>query len=223
MDGQGAMPAGWYHGEGDPPGTKRYWDGSAWTGEPTVMSDTPASGDAAGSSLGTHDAGMVPASSGKRLGARFIDALIFGIPLQLANQGYLDTQEFSDMVDAGESPGLDVLFGGVPTWVWLLPALVWVIETVMVALLGATPGKLLLGTRIASSATRSTPPSWATAALRTALRLLGILFLISVGIGFAAAALGILVSLASLILIFTDDRHQTVMDKIAKTVVIEKP
>ncbi len=26
--------AGWYRGEGDPPGTQRYWDGAAWVGEP---------------------------------------------------------------------------------------------------------------------------------------------------------------------------------------------
>lgn len=27
-------PAGWMYAEGDPPGTHRYWDGSAWQGEP---------------------------------------------------------------------------------------------------------------------------------------------------------------------------------------------
>lgn len=27
--------AGWFHAEGDPPGTQRYWDGGAWQGEPT--------------------------------------------------------------------------------------------------------------------------------------------------------------------------------------------
>ena len=28
--------AGWYHAEGDPPGTQRYWDGAAWQGGPQV-------------------------------------------------------------------------------------------------------------------------------------------------------------------------------------------
>lgn len=28
------MAAGWYHAEGDPPGSVRYWDGSLWRGEP---------------------------------------------------------------------------------------------------------------------------------------------------------------------------------------------
>ncbi len=27
-------PPGWYNAQGDPPGTQRYWDGTAWTGEP---------------------------------------------------------------------------------------------------------------------------------------------------------------------------------------------
>lgn len=26
--------AGWYRGEGDPPGTQRYWNGNAWVGDP---------------------------------------------------------------------------------------------------------------------------------------------------------------------------------------------
>jgi len=31
---QGQVPAGWYHAEGDPPGTVRYWDGIQWVGGP---------------------------------------------------------------------------------------------------------------------------------------------------------------------------------------------
>ena len=34
---QGQTPAGWYHAEGDPPGTTRYWDGSQWVGEKTIV------------------------------------------------------------------------------------------------------------------------------------------------------------------------------------------
>jgi uncharacterized RDD family membrane protein YckC len=28
------VPPGWYRAEGDPPGTNRYWNGSAWEGKP---------------------------------------------------------------------------------------------------------------------------------------------------------------------------------------------
>ena len=30
----GSAPPGWYHAEGDPPNTERYWDGSEWSEEP---------------------------------------------------------------------------------------------------------------------------------------------------------------------------------------------
>lgn len=33
-DSGGNVGAGWLHAEGDPPGTQRYWDGTAWQGEP---------------------------------------------------------------------------------------------------------------------------------------------------------------------------------------------
>lgn len=28
------QPPGWYHAQGDPPGTQRWWDGELWQGEP---------------------------------------------------------------------------------------------------------------------------------------------------------------------------------------------
>ena len=30
-------PAGWYWAEGDPTGTKRYWDGATWQGAPRTF------------------------------------------------------------------------------------------------------------------------------------------------------------------------------------------
>lgn len=33
-DSGGSVGPGWMHAEGDPPNTHRYWDGSAWQGEP---------------------------------------------------------------------------------------------------------------------------------------------------------------------------------------------
>lgn len=32
---------GWYHGEGDPPGTQRWWDGAQWVGEPVAVPSSP--------------------------------------------------------------------------------------------------------------------------------------------------------------------------------------
>ena len=36
----GYRPAGWYHAQGDPPGTQRYWDGSAWQSDPQPVNPT---------------------------------------------------------------------------------------------------------------------------------------------------------------------------------------
>ena len=46
MSGHGAVPAGWYHMQGDPAGTHRRWDGANWTSEvqavqPVASAPTP--------------------------------------------------------------------------------------------------------------------------------------------------------------------------------------
>ncbi len=52
-------PAGWYHAEGDPPGTQRYWDGSAWQGGPQA-----APGGGLGAGLGANAAQAMTAMPG---------------------------------------------------------------------------------------------------------------------------------------------------------------
>lgn len=37
-----AATPGWYHAEGDPPDTERYWDGSSWTEGPRPVGGFPA-------------------------------------------------------------------------------------------------------------------------------------------------------------------------------------
>lgn len=37
-----AAAPGWYHAEGDPPNTERYWDGSMWTEGPRPVGGFPA-------------------------------------------------------------------------------------------------------------------------------------------------------------------------------------
>ena len=41
MNETGSAAAGWFHAEGDPPGTQRYWDGHAWIGEPQPVPAAP--------------------------------------------------------------------------------------------------------------------------------------------------------------------------------------
>ncbi len=38
-DSAATQPPGWYHAQGDPPGTQRYWDGAQWVGGPQAAQD----------------------------------------------------------------------------------------------------------------------------------------------------------------------------------------
>ena len=77
------MPPGWYHAQGDPPGTQRYWDGLQWQGPPQGTS---------GSHTGTGPgpSGLQPTTYGRRAGAYLIDGALYvvgffvlGVALQL--------------------------------------------------------------------------------------------------------------------------------------------
>jgi uncharacterized RDD family membrane protein YckC len=197
MTDQG-QPAGWYHAEGDPPGTTRYWDGTQWQGGPQAApvasgSDAPAV------------AGQQLASPGLRMAGRVIDAIIGGIVALSIGAASIDFNALSDGdVDA---PGFGIV----------LAAAIFAIlyDTLFVTYLGGTPGKLILGMRVAEADSGTTPPPLPVAAKRAVNRLLGLLGTIGSGIAF-------IIGLASLVMLFTDERHQTVMDKIAGTVVIKK-
>ena len=43
----GNATPGWYHAQGDPPGTERFWDGSAWTEGPRPVGGVPSAPPAA--------------------------------------------------------------------------------------------------------------------------------------------------------------------------------
>lgn len=68
------IPAGWYHGAGDPPGTVRYWDGARWVGGPALAGGGIGVAGTQSSALG---AGIPSAWS--RLGARILDLMIFAV------------------------------------------------------------------------------------------------------------------------------------------------
>jgi uncharacterized RDD family membrane protein YckC len=74
-------PPGWYHAEGDPAGTHRYWDGTRWQGGPQPIAG-PVAGPA-GAPLGPVGSAPPvgpPAGFGARFIAYLIDSAIsFGI------------------------------------------------------------------------------------------------------------------------------------------------
>lgn len=207
--------SGWYHAEGDPPGTTRYWDGERWVGDPQY-SGTPAPPGASPDSISAN-----LASPGARVGGRLIDFVIAIIIAAIMFGGAIG--DFVDGIDAlGPEPqqseiedlvndiiednaGTFLAFGAV--------GLLW--DFLWVGLLGGTPGKLMLGMRVARADNRVSPPGWGKAALRSLNRLVGFIPVLGT---FAVPLIG----LASLIMLFADDQHRTVMDRVASTVVVRK-
>lgn len=77
------QPPGWYHAQGDPPGTTRWWDGAQWVGGPVAVAAPPAPGYGYVPPSPGHGYGFGrPPLSGfwRRVGAWLLDALIIGIP-----------------------------------------------------------------------------------------------------------------------------------------------
>lgn len=207
---------GWYNAEGDPPGTTRYWDGERWVGDPV---HTPAASPANGSFGPTGQISL--AGPGSRIGARVIDvvlALIVGavifLPLitgliddfDALGPNPTDTQVERILTDRVEDNAAAFL-------IFAAVALFW--DFAWVGLFGGTPGKLILGLRVARADNGAHPPGWGKAALRALNRVVALVPVV----GFLVV---VLVGLVSLIMLFSDDQHRTVMDRIASTVVVKK-
>jgi len=184
-------PAGWYYAQGDEPGSTRYWDGSQWHGEPQ---------DALVPKKTSSQAMVAPPL---RLAGRAIDWLVLSIVLIPA---LLAARTDGEGLVLGLSyKGLAVL--GVALFLW---------DTLWVGLIGATPGKLILGYRISSEEGNESPPGLEVAALRAANRLV---FLVPV----VGEILWMTIGLVSLGMMFNSEEHQSVMDRVSSTLVEATP
>lgn len=191
--------SGYYHAKGDPPGTVRFWDGTQWQGGPTA----PPEQRTQPADLPTE---LRLASPGRRIGARVLDYLVW-IAIAVLVALILGV-EVGDTLRA--DIGMNASFQ--QNLVWL--AAVATLEIGMVVTHGSSPGKLALDLTVTD--TRGILPSLKQAALRIAP--LGLVLLGSFG-SWAVLILAFI----SLVLMFVDSNHQTVWDKIAKTVVIDRP
>lgn len=75
---QGLGP-GWYHGEGDPAGTVRYWDGEAWTSDPVPDPSgptTPSTPSYGAPNFGTGVSVSTYATWWQRVAATLLDGLV---------------------------------------------------------------------------------------------------------------------------------------------------
>jgi uncharacterized RDD family membrane protein YckC len=210
---------GWYNAEGDPPGTTRYWDGERWVGDPV---HTPASSPESGGYMDTSAGQRFNlASPGSRIAARLIDfliALIIGFALLVPA-----ITDLVDDIDAlGPDPSQaqvedvlsDVIEDNIGRLaIFSIVGVLW--DFLWVGVFGGTPGKLILGLRVARADNGVSPPGWGKAALRALNRVVALV----PGLGGLIAGL---IGLVSLIMLFSDDQNRTVMDRIASTVVVKK-
>lgn len=186
-------PAGYYHAEGDPEGTVRYWNGANWSGEPKPLDNQP---DLRGSILDpiSVNPGLSADNSrygglGIRIGASAIDTAI----------GVVIITPFST----------SVFLSG------LALSLYWMVVVVMVARLGGSPGKLAVGLRVTKIDGVTSPPGDRESVIRTLPGLLGLIpvvgGLISLGIG-----------LISIRYVATDPQRRSIYDRIGGTRVVYK-
>lgn len=191
-DAPQTQPPGWYYAHGDPPGTQRYWDGASWQGGPQ-----PVPGGEMGGMSDTMGSNL--AEPVKRIGARVIDGVIWAIISIVAT--FIFGGSFADPSIVGS------IIGGL---------LIAAYEVVMVGTQGATAGKLALGMKV-------TNEDGSAADYQTGLRrmYLYIAFIFINLIPFIGVILNFLVSIAGLVMLFTDDKHQTPWDKLGKTLVAE--
>lgn len=211
---------GWYHASGDPVGTVRYWDGNRWVGEAASL-DAMAAHQAPSPS-----ASIAPVSD--RISGRFFDVIILlalSLPImwpywvesfdaatstRAANPNATDAA-----IEAAVSDALDAL----ASWrIVAATALKILYDWVFYAFKGATPGKLMVGTRVVTLDGNKAPLGLYRGGLRG---LLSALVALAV---FAFADLVVLIVVAvgvvSLIMMIVDDRNRTVMDRVASTMVV---
>ncbi|MEM9562417.1 MAG: RDD family protein [Actinomycetota bacterium] len=226
---QGNVTPGWYHAEGDPPGTTRWWDGSQWVGEPQAPGQAQP-GAPGGFGVGMPGAGGIPslASAGARIGGRFIDGLIWIIIGFVTNLPVF-SQTIGETIEAAEEnrdPVIDVSPVLIIVTGLINLALIVAYEVLLNSRGKGTPGKRAVSARIVKEDGSELDDR--TALIRIspwiALQIVGIVWGVasSGGGGFTSSLPSLLVTIAGLVMVFSDSRRQTPWDKIAKTIVVSR-
>ena len=193
-----STPPGWYPAPGDPEGTNRYWDGEMWQGGPQPIGGGAGGYSPAGSAEGMTPHGARLASAGQRIGARLIDAVIVFVLIFLV---------IAAIVGGGAT---DISFGLLI--IGILFSLAYEVATT--ALLGGTPGKLMLGLKVTTADTGLTPVGWEPAIKRWLPSLAG-------NVPVIGPILSLGIAIVSLVWLFNDPKRQTVWDKVGNTYVIQ--
>ncbi len=199
----GQQPPGWYHAHGDPTGTQRYWDGTAWVGTPQPGPDSPID-DAVNVAL------PIP-----RMAARVIDWVLW-LAIRAGAAAFVGYVAGSDSADTWLDRAL------IPT---LGVILIAVYELSMVARSGATVGKMALGLEVVNADGSTVDLS--TSMLRIfPLLVVGLAEAFLFGLTWWVTALGLVAVLAvvvyAFVALFTDPTRRTPWDRLAGTLVVRR-
>lgn len=233
---QQTTPPGWYHAQGDPPGTNRFWDGMQWVGDPQIVNPGGFGAPGFGDDFGPMDAGGLPVDGWSRIGGRVIDWLIWFAIWMVIHVPYLVVQ-WDDITASMESnepflpdPALTIGFGLVGI------AAITAYEVFLNIGGRGTPGKLAISARIVNAEDHS-PLALLGAVKRVALYVVIALIAVAANlVGADSAAddgngvlvawlpllllLGVLV--AATIMLFATEKRQTLWDLIGRTTVVRK-
>ena len=194
------QPPGWYHAQGDPPDTQRYWDGTQWQGGPQPV---PGAGQAGPGMVGAGGSPSNLASPWYRLLARIIDFLILIIPLVIVSVIF-----GAGLYGLG---GGDVSFVGQFIAGIITTAISLAYEFYFLSTRGATIGKKAVNVLVVQE--DGSPLNQEVTLKRLILPALQVIPILG-------GIIGLVVGLATVIMIFVDDRRQVPHDKVAKTLVV---
>jgi uncharacterized RDD family membrane protein YckC len=206
-----AVP-GWYHAEGDPPGTIRFWNGTEWVGEPRpTKTERPL----------VH--GRRIADPRKRIVAAIIDGVIlaiFAVPAVISAMRGIDLEAM-----AAGAPAPD--FAPSAGWVLFTAVFAFLYTVGSVAMWGATPGKQMMKIEIIRQSDGGTPPGWMTAFVRyfptLAVAMVSqALLIVTITGANLVSNITLIIQVASLLLIFTDQTRRSIYDMVAKTNVVDR-